>query len=451
MRSRSSAQGRIVVAPGGHFLEHEDGSPFFWLADTGWLLFSRLRGEEAALYLDDRRDRGFGVVQAMLVPGLPVRNPYGAEPFEGGDPGRPDRGGYWDHVDDVVDMAATRGIRLALVPVWGSVVRRGQIDAPSAAAYGAWLGRRFRDRHNIFWLNGGDVRGDRQAAVWHALGRAIKEADPHHLMTFHPFGRTQSSQWFWGADWLDFHMCQSGHRRYDQADPGDEHAFGEDNWRYIRADWDLRPARPTLDGEPSYEGIPQGLHDPREPLWKAADARRYAYWAVFAGACGHTYGNGAVMQMAGAGGAPAGYGVRRRWTDALADPGAGQMRHLRDLVLSRPFEDRAPDDATVAGDPGERYDRLLSTRGTDYAFVYTHTGRSIAARLGVISGDRVRAWWYDPRTGRPAEIGEFENRGVRTFTPPTAPAGAVATSVHDWVLVLDDASRGRGAPGALPA
>jgi hypothetical protein len=50
-----------------------------------------------------------------------------------------------------------------------------------------------------------------------------------------------------------------------------------------------------LDGEPSYEGIPQGLHDPTQPLWTDADARRYAYWSVFAGACGHTYGDNAVL------------------------------------------------------------------------------------------------------------------------------------------------------------
>ena len=40
--------------------------------------------------------------------------------------------------------------------------------------------------------------------------------------------------------------------------------------------------KPVLDGEPSYENIPQGLHHGTEPRGTAADVRRYAYWSVFA-------------------------------------------------------------------------------------------------------------------------------------------------------------------------
>ena len=35
-----------------------DGKPFFWLGDTGWLLFSKLKREEAIQYLDTRRKQG---------------------------------------------------------------------------------------------------------------------------------------------------------------------------------------------------------------------------------------------------------------------------------------------------------------------------------------------------------------------------------------------------------
>ena len=95
--------------------------------------------------------------------------------------------------------------------------------------------------------------------------------------------------------WLDFNMFQSGHRRYDQDDtPG---AKGEANWRYVNEDYAKEPPKPTLDGEPSYENIPQGLHDPKQPYWTDMECRRYAYWSVFAGSAGHTYGNNAVMQM----------------------------------------------------------------------------------------------------------------------------------------------------------
>lgn len=49
------------------------------------------------------------------------------------------------------------------------------------------------------------------------FGRQMKEKCPDQLVGFHPFGRTSSSLWFSQAPWLDFHMFQSGHRRYDQS------------------------------------------------------------------------------------------------------------------------------------------------------------------------------------------------------------------------------------------
>src|SRR3546814_2346564 len=95
------------------------------------------------------------------------------------------------------------------------------------------------------------------------------------------------------SDWSS-DVCSSDLRTYDQEDPG---ARSEDNWRFVTEDLALSPSKPTIDGEPSYENIPHGLHDVTQPRWGAADARRYAWWAVFAGAMGHTYGENSVMQM----------------------------------------------------------------------------------------------------------------------------------------------------------
>ena len=74
--------------------------------------------------------------------------------------------------------------------------------------------------------------------------------------------------------------------------------------------------------------------------------------------------------------------------------------------------------------------------------VYSYTGRPFELRLGTISGASVRAWWYSPRDGSARSIGIFPNRGTRWFTPPGRPAEG-----HDWVLVLDDMSRGYARPG----
>jgi hypothetical protein len=211
-------------------------------------------------------------------------------------------------------------------------------------------------------------------------------------------------------------------------------------------DYAKAPPKPVIDGEPSYENIPQGLHDGTQPYWTAADARRYAYWSVFAGACGHTYGNNAVMQFHSAASGPASYAPRNFWPEALDDPGAGQMRHLKALMLSRPYFDRAYDADAIVSGTGERYERLVATKGGDYVFVYSYTGRPFSVRPGRIAGPALRAWWFNPRDGRAELIGELANRGTLRFTPPGQPGDG-----NDWVLVLDDASRGYPAPGLPPA
>jgi hypothetical protein len=186
-----------------------------------------------------------------------------------------------------------------------------------------------------------------------------------------------------------------------------------------------------LDGEPSYEHIPQGLHDTLQPRWDPGDVRRYAYWSVFAGSFGHTYGHNSVMQFYSSKDNHSSYGANIFWEPALDAEGASQMCYLKDLILSRQYFDRIPDSNLVAIQ-GEKYNYLSATRGKDYAFIYTYTGRTINVQMGLIEGEKIAASWYSPRNGEKIEIGIFENKAVKQFNPP----GEVADG-NDWVLILD--------------
>lgn len=160
--------------------------------------------------------------------------------------------------------------------------------------------------------------------------------------------------------------------------------------------------------------------------------RRYAWWSVFAGAFGHTYGENSVMQFH-VPGQKAAYWAHIPWQTAVDAPGAGQMRHLKDLMLSRPYQERVPDQALIV-DNGQRYDRVAATRGDRYAMAYSYSGKPFRVQMGRIGGGRVRAAWYDPRTGKTQPIGSFPNRGQQLFTPP-----GTAMPGNDWVLLLDSA------------
>ncbi len=58
------SHGKLKVSENKRFLQHEDGTPFFYLGDTAWELFHRLDKEESGKYLEDRAGKGFNVIQA---------------------------------------------------------------------------------------------------------------------------------------------------------------------------------------------------------------------------------------------------------------------------------------------------------------------------------------------------------------------------------------------------
>lgn len=421
----------------------EGGQPFFWLGDTGWLLFVKLNREEAARYLEDRKQKGFNVIQVMLLHTLGAVNTYGDTALkgkkvstphttEGSLFSNPAQYDFWDHVDYIIDLAAQKGLYMALVPVWGTNVKNGGVLQSDAAIYAKWLAERYRSRSNIIWLNGGDIRGSDSTGTWKEIGRTLRQNDTNHLITFHPYGRTSSGEWFHQEDWLQFNMFQSGHRSYDLDTSVAEHRFGPDNYRFVQIDYNRQPVKPTLDGEPSYEQIPYGLHDTTKPRWNDNDVRRYGYWEVFAGGAGYTYGHNSVMQMYKPSDTIIDYGAHGYWYEAISHPGAGQMTHLKKLLLARSYFDRVPDQSLVAGNQGERYDYIAATRGSGYAYLYDYTGRPFGVNMGKISGAAVQASWYNPRTGNTTRIGQFTNRGIQQFTPPGRKQEG-----NDWVLVLE--------------
>jgi hypothetical protein len=428
---------------GNHHYFSTDGKPFFWLGDTGWLLFSKLNRQDAENYLEVRKKQGFNVIQVMVLHSTAEVNAYGDSALinrnitmprvtPGDNVSDPKEYDYWDHVDWIVNAAAKKGMYIAMVPVWGSVVKGSHVNQDQAKAYATFLANRYRSFSNVIWMNGGDIAGSDSLKVWNAIGNTLHTLDPRHLITFHPRGRKESSIWFQQEPWLSFNCFQSGHRAYAQDTSKTDFNYGEDNWRYVEADYNKKPIKPTLDAEPSYENIPRGLHDTTQRRWTAADVRRYAYWSVFAGACGFTYGNNDVMQMHKPGEGHAAYGSKNFWFKSVNDPGAREMDYLKKLMLSRPYFERVPDQSLIAGQQGEKYNRLIATRGKKYAFVYTYTGRTMEINTSVLSGSKIKASWYNPQTGNMALIGTFDKSKSMKFDPPGQPVDG-----NDWVLVLD--------------
>ena len=422
----------LQISPNRRYLTYENGAPFFYLGDTAWELFHRLNREEADFYLRTRAEQGFTVIQAVVLAehefGAP--NPYGDHPLHNNDPTQPNEA-YFRHVDYIVDRAAELGLHIGMLPTWGDKWNKKWGKGPeiftpdNAHAFGAWLGRRYRDRP-ILWILGGDrpVETDEHREIIRAMAAGLTEGDEgRHLKTFHPMGQQTSSQYFHGEDWLDFNMYQTGHTR------------NRDCYNAIAGDYALTPVKPCMDAEPGYEDHPNGFKAENGYL-DDYDVRKSAYWDLFAGAHGHTYGCHDIWQFLDTERFPAVSAARMPWREAIHLPGANQMRHVRALMESRPVLSRIPDQALIVSDPGEGSDHVQATRADDgaYAFVYLPSSKPVTVDLGLLSGQTIAAHWFDPRTGQATEAGTFPREGEREFTP-------LAEGL-DWVLALDDTNRG---------
>jgi hypothetical protein len=93
----------LRVSDNHRFLVTAEGKPFFWLADTAWQLIHDLDEAEMRRYFADRREKGFTVVQTVVLAEHRFERPnaFGHLPIE---PRRPDRplvkdgpnNDYWD-------------------------------------------------------------------------------------------------------------------------------------------------------------------------------------------------------------------------------------------------------------------------------------------------------------------------------------------------------------------
>lgn len=442
----------ICVSDNQRFLVTESGAPFFWLGDTAWELFHRLTREEARFYFAARQRQRFTVIQAVVLAefdGLNTPNAYGSHPLHDNDPTRPNEA-YFAYVDELIAMAADHDLYISLLPTWGDKVNHRQwgvgpqvFTVDNAQVYGRFLGQRYGNQPNVLWMLGGDrpavFENDDYRPLWRAMAAGIDEgAGRRVLKTYHPPGRHSTSAWLHAEEWLDFNTMQSGH------------GSGRDAavWEMIAHDYNLTPAKPTLDSEPNYEDHPINpwpKWDPANGHFRDHDVRKQLYRSVFAGGCGVTYGHHSIWQFCG----PRNPGINhadRTWLEALVRPGAEQVQYLRALLESRPFLSRIPDQAVLAMELGVGSHHLQATRDANgaYLMVYLPTPRPVTVQLSSLAGPMARAWWYDPCTGQVSYIGKMATTSTPvTFTPPVAGL--------DWVLVVDDAAQFTLPPGVNEA
>lgn len=420
----------LKVSPNGHFLVTSDNKPFFYLGDTAWELFHRPTLEDAFLYLEDRAKKGFTVIQAVALAefgGLTEPNAYGELALIKGRLDQPNEK-YFHNMDLIIDKAASLGLYIGLLPTWGDKWNKKSGEGPeifnpdNARTYGEWLGKRYRNKP-IIWILGGDrpIENDRHRAIMRAMAAGLRAGDHgKHLITYHPGGGISSSEWLHHETWLDFNMMQSSHARENNT-----------NYRWIKRDYDKQPPKPTLDAEPNYEDHPINWNT-NNRYFDDYDVRKSAYWSVFAGAAGYTYGCNDVWQFYSPK-HPAITGARTFWKDALQLPGAVQMKYLSQLMASNPM--MVPDQSLILSDAGKEGEHVQACRHPDgnSAMIYMPTGKPVRLAIYKLKSKKLKASWFNPRTGQTASCALKNIRDEMEFKAPTSGHG------DDWVLILKNA------------
>ncbi len=428
---------KLYIAPDKRYITQGDGKPFFWLGDTAWELFHRLNREETDYYLKNRSEKGFNVVQAVILAefdGLTQPNQYGDLPLINNDPTQPNEA-YFKHVDYVINKAASLNIVTGLLPTWGDKYSKKwgigpEIFTPeNARIFGEYLGKRYKNKP-VVWILGGDRNPEKEIhlAIVRAMAEGIKVGNGNtQLMTYHPSGGSNSSAFFHTDSWLNVNMFQSGHG-----------AKNDKNYIFQRQNYALFPVKPTLDGEPHYEDIPVGMKAEND-YFGSHDVRQAAWWAVLSGGCGHTYGNNNVFQFFDPERNPSLFFARTHWRRALDQEGAFQVGFMRRLMESRQWTKLVPDQSIITSPNPQDGGYAVSAVAEDSSFlmVYCPKGRPISVSLSRLSSSTrlVAAYWFNPRDGVLTKIGDLRNDIITEFKPP------IACPTCDWTLVIDDSNR----------
>jgi hypothetical protein len=130
------------------------------------------------------------------------------------------------------------------------------------------------------------------------------------------------------------------------------------------------------------------------------------------------------------------------WTQALDTPAVRQLHLIMTLLYSHPYLERIPDQTLViAGQGADVATHTQATRdGTaakndaTYLMAYLSAPLKVTLNTAAISAPTLNAYWFSPETGSTEVIQErFPNPQRLTLGP--------RTQGHDWVVVIEDASR----------
>ena len=421
----------VKASSNGRYLVDQNNVPFLIVGDSPHTLVANVDYSDAAFYLADRATNGFNTlwVEALCntyVQGRPDASLLdGTLPFTNTIPSSTNydlttpNETYFEHVDQIIRMAATNGITVMLDPIetggWlDTMLANGAINC---RAYGRYLGNRYKNFPNLMWISGNDYQTWEDPvndAVVTAVALGIKDEDANHIQTveldYNVSSSLDDTNW---APIIGLNGAYTYFPTYDEV----LHAYNQST------------NMPVFMEEANYE-----FEDAQGPMTTAPILRKQEYWTLLSGGAGQMYGNHYIWPFL------------TNWQAYLDTPGSRELGYVTALFETRAWYNLLPDtNHTVVTAGYGTYSSIGYVVNNNYATTartpdgslvisYTPVLGQLTVNMSQLSGPAV-AHWYDPASGTffPISGSPFSNTGLQTFTPP----GNNSDGDGGWALVLE--------------
>lgn len=414
--------GRIRVAKVGTHLEHADGTPFFFLADTCWTGPAFSTEKDWETYLADRKKKGFTAIQFNMA------SPWRVAPTDAeGNVSFTIKDGklslveaFYKRLDARLKAINDAGLLAVPVLVWAH--KKGDAGKEFTDEQLLDLCKLQEARYakaHVLWILAGDNQYSTDTERWKKIGRAVFGDKPTSPVTTHPTGENFPWDTWKDETWLTVLGYQSGHGDSDQSmkwmTQGPVVKYGKQK----------EFTRPVINLEPPYEA--HNGYSKKKPHSELS-VRRATYWSLLsAPVAGVTYGGHGVWSWhAKPGEQPTdhpGTGVAKVWSEAIHLPAAGQMKHVRDLFESVEWTKLRPAPNLLSTQPGDeapsKFVASAATPDDKIMVFYTPVGGTIPVKAFQQTREATIEW-FNPRTGE-------KTPGDDKFITPDA---------QDWVLVI---------------
>lgn len=419
----------------GNIIKDQSGNPWFGKGLSAWALMSIAQPLRPA-FIAGAEERGYNFMYVGAVSGAPAADGTtwatahsGTAPVEA----------YWLQIDEILTLAAARGITVFLDIFETFDTYHSTFYAPantnsSSYSLGQFLGNRYKTRTNLVWLMGGDW-GLPHNSTHSTLAKNILDGiqstgDAHHI-SFH---WTEENTGTEGDATLNPYATLSLPYTYTPT------------YREVREGY--ATGKPNIMFEANYE-----LENNNYPSHTTTDLtlRRQMLWTVTAGGHGHGYGVAGVWNaLDGAGGGSADWRLR------MVTGANTQLKKLNERWSALEWWKLVPDTGNTLVTSGRGTELTTFVAGgagavdvlaNDYASAAIATDKSLA----VVYVPDARAVTLDmTKVGSTPTITRVDPTGVVADTTLTSTIASGSFPAHadgttDWLLIITATATGGAA------